>query len=420
LLKIDDRCTIPDSVSITTVNSTIAKTVKASFEEETAFLSSLIKSKSSNPYTPQDSPLHIAVEGKVPILIFDKLKSMGLSPKYVGVSKERSNIVVEWGEKRGRMGLMMNGHMDTISPEGRDMISPYSGAIRNGRIYGLGSLDMKASLVAYIYAVKALLTASIKLRGKLILAFVVDEETGACSPYGTQYLLDKGCVPKACFIGENGSQYVRTAQRGVYRFKIVTKGEAVHTGVSTWERGERGHNAVVDMARIIDVLQGLEIPFKQSKMFEGRRPMFTFPTKISGGVALNAVPATCEAYGDVRLLPGNSDTQIKMLMIESLQKFNIQYEIQDLIYVPAVEIDSHDSLIVSLQRVVKTVLGYEPQPKVSGPATDGWMMVKRDIPTIMGFGPDGGGEHGKGEWVDLASLQKITEVYARFIVDYLG
>jgi acetylornithine deacetylase len=48
------------------------------------------------------------------------------------------------------------------------------------------------------------------------------------------------------------------------------------------------------------------------------------------------------------------------------------------------------------------------------------MMVKRDIPTIMGYGPDGGGEHGKGEWVDLESLQKVTEVYARFIVDYLG
>lgn len=403
-----------------TVASSIAKAVKASFEEEIAFVSSLVKAKSSNPYTPQDTPLRESVEGEMPTLIFEKLKSLGLSPRYLGASKERPNVVAEWGEKRGRVGLMLNGHMDTIPPEGRDVISPYSGVVRNGKLYGLGSLDMKASLAAYIYGVKALMSAKIKLKGKLTLAFVVDEESGACSPYGTQYLLEQGCVPKACFIGEHGSNYIRTGQRGSYRFKIVTKGEAVHTGVSAWERGEVGHNAVVDMARVIEALQGVEIPFKQSRMFEGRKPVFTFPTKISGGTGLNVVPASCEAYGDVRLLPGNSDSQVKMLMIERLQKLGVPYEIQDLMFVPAVEIDPRDPLVLSLQKAAKAVLGYGPEARVSGPGTDGWMTVKRDIPTIMGFGPDGGGEHGRGEWVDLPSLQKITEVYARFIADYLG
>lgn len=402
------------------MSSSIARAVRSSFDEQITFLSTLVKAKSPNLYTPQDSPLHESVEGEVPTLIFEKLKDLGLSPRYLGASKERPNVVAEWGEKRGRMGLMLNGHMDTIPPEGRDMISPYSGVVRSGKLYGLGSLDMKASLVAYVYAVKALMSAKVKLKGKLTLAFVVDEETGACSPYGTQYLLDQGCVPKACFIGEHGSRFVRTAQRGSYRFKLLTRGESVHTGVSAWERGESGHNAIVDMAQIITALQSLEIPYKQSRMFVGRKPVFTFPTKIAGGVAMNSVPASCEAYGDVRLLPGNSDAQVKLLMVERLQKLGIPYEIQDLIYVPAVEIDQHDPLVLSLQRSVKAVMGYVPEPKVSGPATDGWMMVKRDIPTIMGFGPDGGGEHGKGEWVDLESLQKVTEVYARFIVDYLG
>lgn len=402
------------------VNNTIARAVKASFDEEVAFISSLIKAKSPNPYTPQTSPLHESVEGDVPTLIFEKLKSIGLSPRYLGASKERPNVVAEWGEKRGRMGLMLNGHMDTVQPEGRDLVAPYSGAVRNGKIYGLGSLDMKASLGAYIFAVAALKKAGVKLRGKLTLAFVVDEETGACSPYGTQYLIDQGCMPKACFIGEHGSKYVRTGQRGTYRFKIVTKGEAVHTGVSAWEKKEAGHNAVVDMARIIEALQGLEIPFKPSRMFVDRKPVFTFPTKISGGASINIVPAKCEAYGDVRLLPGNSDAQVKLLMIERLQKLGVPYVIEDLIYVPAVEIDAHDPVVLSLQKAAKAVLGYEPPAKISGPATDGWMLVKRDIPTIMGFGPDGGGEHGRGEWVDLESLRKITEVYARFIVDYLG
>ena len=124
-------------MTVTTVQSTIARAVKASFDEEIAFVSSLVKAKSPNPHTPQDSPLHESVEGEVPTLIFEQLKTIGLSPRYLGASKERLNVVAEWGEKRGRMGLMLNGHMDTIPPEGRDMISPYSGAVRNGKLYGI-------------------------------------------------------------------------------------------------------------------------------------------------------------------------------------------------------------------------------------------------------------------------------------------
>ncbi|KKU21193.1 MAG: hypothetical protein UX38_C0001G0108 [Microgenomates group bacterium GW2011_GWC1_46_16] len=403
-----------------TVSTSIARAVKTSFDEEVAFLSKLVKTKSANPYSPTDSPLHEAVEGEVPTLIFEKLREIGLSPRYLGVSRERPNVVAEWGDKRGRLSLMLNGHMDTLPPESKDVVSPYSGAVRNGKLFGLGALDMKGTLAAYVFAVKALMAAKVKLSGKLLLGFVVDEEAGACSNLGTKYLLEQGCVPKACLIGEHGSQYVRVGQRGSYRFKIITKGEAVHTGVSAWERGEKGHNAIVDMAKIIETLQGLEVPFKQSKLFEGRRPVLTFPTRIVGGRAINVVPEQCEAYGDVRLLPGNSDAQVKLLLVEKLVKLGVPYELIDLGYAPAVEIDPREPLVLSLQRTAKQVLGYTPETKVSGPGTDGWMMVKRDIPTIVGFGPDGGGEHGRGEWVDLESLRKVTEVYARFIYDYLG
>jgi len=403
-----------------TVSTSIARAVKTSFDEEVAFLSKLVKTKSANPYSPSDTPLHEAVEGEVPTLIFEKLREIGLSPRYLGASRERPNVVAEWGDKRGRLSLMLNGHMDTLPPESKDVVSPYSGAVRNGKLFGLGALDMKGTLAAYVFAVKALMAAKVKLSGKLLLGFVVDEEAGACSNLGTKYLLEQGCVPKACLIGEHGSQYVRVGQRGSYRFKIITKGEAVHTGVSAWERGEKGHNAIVDMAKIIETLQGLEVPFKQSKLFEGRRPVLTFPTRIVGGRAINVVPEQCEAYGDVRLLPGNSDAQVKLLLVEKLVKLGVPYELIDLGYAPAVEIDPREPLVLSLQRTAKQVLGYIPETKVSGPGTDGWMMVKRDIPTIVGFGPDGGGEHGRGEWVDLESLRKVTEVYARFIYDYLG
>ena len=164
-----------------TVSTSIARAVKTSFDEEVAFLSKLVKTKSANPYSPTDSPLHEAVEGEVPTLIFEKLREIGLSPRYLGVSRERPNVVAEWGDKRGRLSLMLNGHMDTLPPESKDVVSPYSGAVRNGKLFGLGALDMKGTLAAYVFAVKALMAAKVKLSGKLLLGFVVDEEAGACS-----------------------------------------------------------------------------------------------------------------------------------------------------------------------------------------------------------------------------------------------
>lgn len=402
------------------IGTTIARIIEANFDKQTAFLSALVKAKSPNGYTPQDSPLHEPIERDVAELIYAELEENGFNPKKVGVSRERQNIVAEWGDKRARNTLMLNGHMDTVPPEGNDVVSPYSGSVRNGRLYGLGALDMKGTLSAYVYAAIALKQAGIKLPGRLILAFAVDEESGACSAYGTQHILEEGYVPRACIIGEHGSQYVRVGQRGGYRFKIITHGESVHTGVSGWEKKEIGHNAVVDMAKAIEALQGVEVPYKSSKTFPGRKPVFTFPTKITGGSALNIVPEKCEAYGDVRLLPGNSDTQVKLLMVEKLNKLGIRYEIQDILFVPAVEVDPRELVVTTLQAAAKEVLGHVPQPKGAGPGTDGWMLSKRDVPTVFGFGPEGSGEHGRGEWVDLESLKKITEVYARAAIKFLS
>jgi len=398
----------------------IARKIEKNFEEQVKFLAKLVQAKSPNPYNPQESSVEMPIEKEVGELIFQKLQESGFEPRKMGASRERSNILVEWGEKRARNSLMFNGHMDTVPPEREDVISPYSGSVRGGKLYGLGALDMKGALSAYVYAAKALKEAGVELTGKLYLAFVVDEESGACSRWGTQYLLEEGVVPRACIIGEHGSRIIRIGQRGVYRFKLVTKGEAVHTGVSAWERKELGKNAIVEMMKAVEALKNLEIPYKPAKTFAGRKPVFTFPLKISGGKALNMVPERCEAYGDVRLLPGNSDTQVKMLMVERLQKLRLEYELIDLMFVPAAEVDPREQIVEVMAKQVKEVVGVAPQLKGAGPGTDGWMMAKREVATVFGYGPDGSGEHGQGEWVDLNSLKKVTEVYARTAAEFLS
>lgn len=399
----------------------LSKIIKKNFPEQMAFLAGLVRARSANHFTPEESTAEEPVEREVAEMIRKRLKKWGLKPKFVGTSLLRPNVVCNVGSKRARKSLMFNGHMDTAVPSEDYTLAPFSGAVRGNRLYGVGAYDMKGSLTGYLYAVKALLDAGVELDGRLLLTFVVDQEPGACSGFGTAYLLTRGIAAKAAIVGEPGTGKIAVGHRGGYRFKLTTFGEAVNTGVSSWERGEQGRNAIVDMARVISGLQNLEIPFKPARAFPGREPVFTFPVKIRGGSAAAMVPERCVAYGDVRLLPGNSDKQVRMLIREKLLQLpDIKYEIEDVLFVPAVEVDQKEEIVETLSEVAREVLGRKPVTEGAGPWNDAWMLIKRDIPTVCGFGPDGEGAHGPDEWVDLESLRKVTEIYARTAVRYLG
>ena len=148
--------------------------------------------------------------------------------------------------------------------------------------------------------------------------------------------------------------------------------------------------------------------------------MLTFPTLIRGGSGINVVPGSCEAFGDVRLLPGTSPEEIKRLIKEQLERFSIpNYQLEDLLVVPAAETHPQAEVVQTLAAAVEAITGTQPRVEGSGPACDGWMFITRGIPTVCGYGATYGGVHGADEWVDLESLQSTTEVYAHTILHFL-
>jgi len=156
-----------------------------------------------------------------------------------------------------------------------------------------------------------------------------------------------------------------------------------------------------------------------SAAFPHRKQVFTFPTLIQGGSGINIVPGGCEAYGDVRLLPGTSSHEIRKSMTAQLdQRALTNYHLEDILFVPAAETDPRSPIVSALSEAVKAVTGVSLRKEGSGSACDGWMFITRGIPTICGYGVKCGGVHGADEWVDLESLRKITEVYAHTILRY--
>lgn len=173
------------------------------------------------------------------------------------------------------------------------------------------------------------------------------------------------------------------------------------------------------MAKIIQLLQKIEIPFNPSSVFPERKPVFSFPTKIAGGISINVIPDKCEAYGDVRLLPDNTPQQVKEIIGGKLDKTGVDYQIQDILSVPAVKISPTEEIVELLSKHSKDILGKQPILQGAGPWNDGWMFISKGIPAVCGFGPDGEGIHSKNECVYLESVRKITEIYLRTIINFL-
>ena len=130
----------------------------------------LVRIDSSNPSLTTGAPGEAALGA----LIAEIMAAMRLEVAVHDLGDRRVNVV---GIRRGTGGgrsLMLNGHMDTVGVQG--MEEPFSAALRDGKLYGRGSQDMKASLAAMLSVVRTLNEQQIQLAGDLLLTFVADEE----------------------------------------------------------------------------------------------------------------------------------------------------------------------------------------------------------------------------------------------------
>jgi hypothetical protein len=165
-------------------------------------------------------------------------------PDFPGVEVDRSEAWGVVGRVAGRGSgppLMLNAHVDVVPPgdlrtwEGAD---PFNGRVTGDTVEGRGACDMKAGLVASLWAVRGLTELKVPLRGDLVLATVVGEEDGGL---GTYALLRRGWRAEACVIPEPTSLDIAPASAGALTFRITVPGAATHasrrlSGVSAIEK----------------------------------------------------------------------------------------------------------------------------------------------------------------------------------------
>jgi len=150
------------------------------------------------------------------------------SPDFPGSEAPRQEawgLVGAWGGGGGPT-LVLNGHIDVVPPgEVGWTAGPWSGEVRDGRVFGRGACDMKAGLACQLLAVKALRDAGVQLRGRVLLQSVVGEEDGGLGTFAT---LQRGHTGDLAVICEPTGGSLVTASAGALTFRLEVHGRSTH------------------------------------------------------------------------------------------------------------------------------------------------------------------------------------------------
>lgn len=258
-----------------------------------AFAQSLVKIKS---YSGQEEPAIRLVEQRMKALGFDEvvLDAMG-------------NVLGRMGD--GPKSILLDAHVDTVEVNDEDAweIPPFSGEIRNGRLHGRGSVDMKSSIAASVYAA-VLAKQSGWIKGKTVwVSCTVFEED--CDGENLKHLFKERTLrPDSVIICEPSNNIISLGHKGKIQFTITTHGVSAHGSAP-----DKGVNAVYEMSEIIQRAEALNTNIMQR---EGK-PTLVLSKISSVSASLNAVPSECEIYVDRRIVPGETEAEIKK-EIESL------------------------------------------------------------------------------------------------------
>lgn len=233
-------------------------------------------------------------------IVTDRMKSLGMDVSYYERQPGRTNVVGHIGSGGKSIGFV--SHMDVVPPGELDQWQspPFEPSIRDGRIYGRGTLDDKGSFACAYSACKAFLTEHPDFDGSIYLIAAADEEMG--SELGVIYLVEEcGLRFDVAIIPDGGRMDLSIyGEKGILWLEITSRGVQAH-GSSP----ELGRNAIVPLAELIAEIKTLDLGDQYDRAFDG----WTMNVgTIQGGSSTNTVPALAKTTIDFRL-PGGITKQ---------------------------------------------------------------------------------------------------------------
>lgn len=234
--------------------------------------------------------------------LVEKLRAAGIDSTLIhNAEGTKANLLATIPAHDGATagGIVLSGHTDVVPVDGQDWSSaPFSPEIREGKLYGRGTCDMKSFIGVILAKLPEL--SSAKLAEPIHLAFSYDEEIGCVGAVGlVEKITELGLAPRGAVVGEPSSMRVVRGHKSMNVFQVDFHGVAAHSSLP----GE-GLNAISYATRFARFVDEVSAELRQGPRDEA----FIEPTttmnvnRIDGGIAVNTIPALCTVFFEYRSL----------------------------------------------------------------------------------------------------------------------
>ncbi|MGH7825915.1 MAG: M20 family metallopeptidase [Candidatus Binatia bacterium] len=387
-----------------------------------------------------DIPSPTGSEREIGDFILEWYARHGIKPIRQEIDPNRINAVgvIEGGGKG--ISLQINGHMDTSftgTEEDRmfcaelEPVTELRGAIRDGKVFGLGASNMKSGVAAFMIAGKALKEGGVELKGDLILAAVAGEISRTpIGPYqsgsyrgegtGTRHLLTHGVQSDYAIVADRSGHSIVWAQNGVAQIRINTFGNPhAAWGVTREQEPPQENNAVLQMMKVVQTVDAWAADFEKRGVYQSAIGPIIPKVNIGaihGGAPFrpNYYPGICSLYVDVRTPPGLRPLEVQRELKEALSKLGVKYEMEMYASLMGYEAKGVEPIIEIVKQAYKGVCGKDPPPANTFRAsiwTDTNVYNEMGIPALK-FGL-GGKKHAiRSEQIDIEEIFVGAQVYA--------
>ena len=375
-------------------------------DDAAALLQDLVRIDSVNPGLVPGA----AGESAIATFTASWLEERGFTITRLEATPGRPSVVaVAAGTGNGR-NLMFNGHLDTVTLAGYDG-EPLEPRIEDDRMYGRGTFDMKAGIAAMMVAAAA--AAARPHRGDIILALVADEEFASA---GTEEVL-RHFTADAAIVSEPTHEDIVVAHRGFAWFDVTIHGVAAHGS-----RPDLGVDAIAKAGRFLAGIDDLAKTLKDGPAHPILGTGNIHASVIRGGEEISSYPAQCTVSLERRTVPGETADTVETELKGILDAINAADP--DFSYTLTRGLERHPFEVPADAPIVQTVLNAAEVATGTVPVlrgepfwTDASLMLEAGIPGLL-FGVDGGGAHAATEWIELASLDRVSRVLAQAAMDY--
>lgn len=325
---------------------------------------------------------------------------------------DRPQVVASVGE--GSPVVVLNGHVDVVPAGDRERWShpPYEATIEDGRLYGRGSVDMKAGVALAMCTAVDLgeRIESDDLSGTVIVQAAIGEET---AEPGTEALIDAGYGGEYAVVLEPTGMKTATSEKGLAWYEITIDGEPAHAS-----RPDRGANAISRARPVLDALERYDEEVRE-RTDDLVGQAYATVTKLEAGTKENVVPERATITIDRRFLPEEDaseiDAEIDTLLAAVANEHRIGVSWERTRTYDSAAIPTDSPLAEVFREHSETVANVSPAPWGIQASTDVRNFVAAGIEAIT-WGPgDLDQAHAYDEYIDTEAATTGFEVLKRSV-----